>query len=91
MIPLVVNCASTWAKQTSGSVGQKGGSFTLTAARVVAAVAVGAGASTGAAGAGASASLMINVSVTNVMDVQQEPRGVTSYQNVLRMSKQMVT
>ena len=34
MTPLVVNCASTWANQTSGSVGQKGGSLMLTAATV---------------------------------------------------------
>ena len=31
---MVVNWASTWANQTSGSVGQKDGSFMLTAARV---------------------------------------------------------
>ena len=31
MTRLVVNCASTWANQTSGSAGQKGGSFRLTA------------------------------------------------------------
>ena len=32
--PLVVNCASTWANQTSGSVVQKGGIMMLTAATV---------------------------------------------------------
>ena len=31
MICLVVNCASTWANQTSGSAGQNGGSLMLTA------------------------------------------------------------
>ena len=34
VMPLVVNCASTWANQTSGSAGQKGGSLMLTAATV---------------------------------------------------------
>ena len=34
VMPLVVNCASTWANQTSGSAGQKGGSFMLAAATV---------------------------------------------------------
>ncbi len=39
-MPLVVNWASTWANQTSGSAGQKGGSFILVAAMVGVAVAV---------------------------------------------------
>ena len=30
-MPRVLNCASTWANHTSGSEGQKGGSFMLTA------------------------------------------------------------
>ena len=34
MTPHVVNCASTCATYTSGSAGQNGGSFMLTAARV---------------------------------------------------------
>ena len=55
----VVNCASTCANHTSGLVGQKGGSFTLTAARVVAAVVVRA-----VAAAFASASAMYHVRVT---------------------------
>ena len=31
VIPRVLNCASTWANQTSGSAGQNGGSFRLSA------------------------------------------------------------
>jgi hypothetical protein len=34
VMPLVVNWASTWTNQTSGSAGQKGGSLILTAATV---------------------------------------------------------
>ena len=32
VIPRVINCASTWANQTSGSAGQNGGSLRCTAA-----------------------------------------------------------
>lgn len=34
LIPPVVNWASTWVNQTSGSAGQKGGSFMPAAAKV---------------------------------------------------------
>ena len=34
-MPRVLNCASTWANHTSGSEGQKGGSFKLTAETVL--------------------------------------------------------
>ena len=43
-MPLVVNWASTWANQTSGSAGQKGGSLMLTAATAGTGAAGGSGA-----------------------------------------------
>ena len=43
-MPLVVNWASICANQTSGSAGQKGGSFTPTTARVGEGAGAGAGA-----------------------------------------------
>ena len=54
----VVNCASTCANHTSGSVGQKGRSCTLTAARVVVVVV------RAVAAAFASASAMYHVRLT---------------------------
>ena len=58
-MPLVVNWASTCANQTSGSAGQKGGSLTLTAARVWGAA--------GRAGVGSAAAGSDIVVVTNVV------------------------
>ena len=34
-MPRVLNCASTWVNHTSGSAGQKGGSYVLTAETVL--------------------------------------------------------
>ena len=58
-MPLVVNCASTWQNQTSGSAGQKVGSLTLTAASDGVVLAAGGSATGGgwsAAGGGGSPS-----------------------------------
>ena len=73
MTPLVVNCASTWANQTSGSVGQKGGSLMLTAATVGATAGRSAAEGSAAVRRGrtsressTSVQLMSRVGVTNV-------------------------
>ena len=39
----MVNCASTWKNQTSGSAGQNGGSLMLTAATFVGSIVIGVG------------------------------------------------
>ena len=69
-MPRVANCASTWANQTCGSAGQKGGILRLTAATVGAAETDGVPLVAGVveASAGGSPGLDIVV-VTNVVAV----------------------
>ena len=65
----MVNSASTWANQTSGSAGQKGGSLMLTAATV------GVGSAGGVTVGGSESSLTRSIVEGSVVAIVEGERG----------------